>query len=178
MYFKGIIFMSNLVQVVDEDDQPVSAATKQEVWARGLVHRIVQIVAVAPDGGILLQRRSPQKDLQPNKWDFSASGHVDEGEDYLSAARRELCEEAGIDCSSLREIAYYRKDRQLDDKNIKRFYRVYHVSIASDAKLTPKAGEVSELRWFTHQELANLLAQSPDDCVPSLRKILQELYIA
>src|SRR5262249_18336791 len=36
------------------------------------------------------------KDLSPGLWDSSCSGHLDAGEDYDTAAGRELAEEIGI----------------------------------------------------------------------------------
>jgi len=36
------------------------------------------------------------KDENPGYWDTSSAGHVDSGEDYLTAANRELQEELGI----------------------------------------------------------------------------------
>ena len=49
-----------------------------------------------PPGELFLQKRSPWKDKHPNKWDSSAAGHLDAGEDYETAARRELSEELGL----------------------------------------------------------------------------------
>ena len=37
------------------------------------------------------------KDAHPGVWDSSVSGHLDSGEGYLSAARREMVEEMGIE---------------------------------------------------------------------------------
>jgi len=48
------------------------------------------------EGALLFQRRSPTKDVAPNMIDVSVGGHLDCGEEALSAACRELAEEIGI----------------------------------------------------------------------------------
>jgi 16S rRNA (adenine1518-N6/adenine1519-N6)-dimethyltransferase len=44
-----------------------------------------------------LQKRSLAKDKNPGVWDSSVSGHLDAGEDYLTAAIRELGEEIVVE---------------------------------------------------------------------------------
>ena len=85
-----------LLDVVDENDQVVGVKTRGEIHTEGLMHRAVHILVFNPRGELFLQKRSMLKDEQPGKWDTSAAGHVDSGEDYLDCARRELAEELGI----------------------------------------------------------------------------------
>ena len=82
--------------VVNERDEPVSRALRQEVHARGLLHRAVHVLVFDQHGRVFLQKRSMLKDTSPGLWDSSCSGHLDAGEDYDSAAIRELGEELGI----------------------------------------------------------------------------------
>src|SRR5664279_859085 len=96
--------------IVDEDDRPIGQATKPEVWAQGLRHRIVRIMIENDQGELLLQHRTPTMALYPNRWDNSVGGHVDAGEDYLTAAKRELDEELGITDTPLQEMGYYASD--------------------------------------------------------------------
>ena len=60
------------------------------------MHRAVHILVFNSGGDLFLQKRSLSKDEQPGKWDSSAAGHVDSGEEYLDCARREITEELGI----------------------------------------------------------------------------------
>ena len=59
-------------------------------------HRAVHILIFSPAGEVFLQKRSEWKDRHPLAWDSSAAGHVGAGEDYDTAAVRELKEELGI----------------------------------------------------------------------------------
>jgi 16S rRNA (adenine1518-N6/adenine1519-N6)-dimethyltransferase len=83
--------------VVDESDHVLRTASRPEVHGNNLLHRAVHVFIFNKIGEIYLQKRSPCKDRHPLLWDSSAAGHVDAGEEYDDAARRELKEELGID---------------------------------------------------------------------------------
>ncbi|KRE96388.1 hypothetical protein ASG76_03215 [Nocardioides sp. Soil774] len=57
--------------------------------------RFASVVLVDPRGWILLQERDEHPRIDPEKWGL-AGGHVDPGEDFVSAAHRELEEETGV----------------------------------------------------------------------------------
>ena len=85
-----------LLDVVDDNDEVVAVKKRGEIHAARLMHRAVHILVFNSRGELFLQKRSMSKDEQPGKWDSSAAGHVDSGEDYLQCAERELGEELGI----------------------------------------------------------------------------------
>ena len=91
-------------QVVDTTDTPTGAAPRTLVHANNLLHRAVHLLIFNPSGEVFLQFRSPTKDRHPLKWDSSAAGHVDAGEDYDETAKRELREELGIE-TPLQKVA-------------------------------------------------------------------------
>lgn len=79
--------------VVDENDRVVGQASRAAVHREKSLHRAVHVFLFNRTGEIYLQQRSLLKDSHPGKWDSSASGHLDSGEDYAAAAGRELAEE-------------------------------------------------------------------------------------
>ena len=83
--------------VVDNDDRISSYASRAEVHGNNLLHRAVHILIFNQAGDVYLQYRSRWKDRHPLKWDSSAAGHVNAGEDYDETARRELKEELGVE---------------------------------------------------------------------------------
>jgi len=87
---------SALFAVVDADDKPVGSAPRNTVHANNLLHRAVHILLFNGAGELFLQKRSRRKDRHPCVWDSSAAGHVDAGEEYDVAVRRELEEELGV----------------------------------------------------------------------------------
>ncbi len=87
---------SERFSVVDEHDRVLGAAPRQEVHGDNLRHRAVHILIFNQAGEVFLQMRSRGKDRHPLRWDSSAAGHVDAGEEYDEAADRELREELGV----------------------------------------------------------------------------------
>lgn len=85
-----------LLDVVDENDRVIGVQSRGEIHAQGLMHRSVHILVFNSNAELFIQKRSMSKDNHPGRWDSSAAGHVDSGEDYYSCAIRELGEELGI----------------------------------------------------------------------------------
>lgn len=85
-----------IFDVVNERNEVLRQETRREVHAQNLLHRAVHIFVRNAAGEIFLQKRSHLKDKMPERWDSSAAGHLDAGEDYLPCAVRELEEELGI----------------------------------------------------------------------------------
>lgn len=167
--------MSAPIVIVDEDDRPVGQATKQEAWDKGLIHRVVRIMIEDDQGRILLQHRSPTKIPYPNTWDNSAAGHVDAGEDYKTAALRELHEELGLDNLELTEVGRYRSDEMWKDHHHNRFTMVYKVR----AKVEPQRledGKVDDARWFTLAEIKSMLLHHPEQVSDGIRQVIPRYY--
>lgn len=71
--------------------------------------RIAAIVLVDPRGWLLLQERDDLAPVDPDKWSLVGGG-VEDGEDDITAARRELEEETGltgIDLERLEELRFW-----------------------------------------------------------------------
>ena len=65
----------------------------------GIYYRTIFILVKNDKNEILIQKRSPSKDLYPNCWDLSVGGHVNFDKSYVETAVRELKEELGIEAS-------------------------------------------------------------------------------
>ncbi|MGJ3241453.1 MAG: NUDIX hydrolase [Opitutales bacterium] len=148
--------------VVDAADRVIGRERRRIVHRDGLRHRAIHILLERPDGAVLLQRRSGTKDTFPHCWDSSCSGHLDSGEDYRTAAARELAEELGIvDCPSLKEIL--RVDACPESGM--EFVRVYHARW--DGPVDPDPEEISEIRWLERPAIDRLLMNHPETCARS-----------
>lgn len=83
--------------VVNENDEIIGKASRDEVHKKGLIHRAVTIFIFNSKGELFMAQRSKHKKVNPLKWQAPPSGHVDTEESYDEAAKRELKEETGLE---------------------------------------------------------------------------------
>jgi isopentenyl-diphosphate Delta-isomerase len=93
--------IEEIFDVVNESDEIIGKETRTNVHRLGLRHRAVHVLVFNRRGELFLQKRSLTKDCFPGKWDSSAAGHLDCGEEYDACAIREVREELGIELPSL-----------------------------------------------------------------------------
>lgn len=87
-----------LFDVVNGEDEVIGRASRREAHGNPkLMHRSIGVVIFNSNREIFLQHRSATKDVDPNKWTISCSGHLNSGDIYEQAAHRELREELGVD---------------------------------------------------------------------------------
>ncbi|HSX35683.1 MAG TPA: NUDIX domain-containing protein [Patescibacteria group bacterium] len=149
------------ITVVDENDKVVGAEEREVVRQKGLIHRIARVFVINNDGRVLLQRRSLALQDNPGKWDQSVGGHVDEGEDYLTAAKRETLEELGISVDDFKELGKFYVERPAPGGTVRRFQTVF--SCVWDGAVDYDKSEVNEVRWFSVTEIDDWVAKSPED---------------
>jgi len=147
-----------IFDVVDENDVVVGRKTRGEVHAQKLMHRAVHVFVHDKKGQLLLQKRSMFKDVHPGTWDSSVAGHVDAGEDYLTAAIRELDEEMGIrvDEAPL-EVGHIAPCEGTGWEHVK-LYQVNYSGV-----LRFPAAEIESVMWFSREEVDAWLAACPGD---------------
>ena len=88
--------MTELIDVVDENDSVVRTTTRKEVREKRLLHRSATIIVKDARGRIFVQKRSMAKDLWPGMHAVGVGETVKAGEGYDEAAKRGLMEEIGI----------------------------------------------------------------------------------
>lgn len=165
------------VQVVDEDDNPIGGATKAELHTKGLGHRVSRIILVDEAGNILLQRRRDNDGrIWEGCWDTSAAGHADEGETHLVAALREMSEELGLANVALKEIAHYKTDGEYKGRILNRWNRLYHAVIPRTTQLDLQEEKVAEVKWFTPDELRQLVEANPEKISDGLQEAYAIIY--
>ncbi|MCG8336683.1 MAG: NUDIX domain-containing protein [Proteobacteria bacterium] len=134
--------------VVNKDDQPIGKATRSEVHGNPeLIHRVSHVLVFNSNGQLFLQKRGPQKDVQPGKWDTSVGGHVDLGEDYQDAALRETREELGFEPVTIEFLYKYLHSNNFESEYVSTFSCVW------DGPIITNQEEISEGRFWTISEI-------------------------
>jgi 16S rRNA (adenine1518-N6/adenine1519-N6)-dimethyltransferase len=144
--------------VVNEHDEVVDRKNRAEVHGRGLLHRSVHILVFNAAGKVFLQKRSLRKDRFPGAWDSSASGHLDAGEDYDNAAKRELGEELGW--SPRQELERLFKIDACGETD-QEFVWVYRCDGEGPFQLN--ADEIEHGAWFSPDQISNWISSRPLD---------------
>jgi 16S rRNA (adenine1518-N6/adenine1519-N6)-dimethyltransferase len=143
--------------VVDEADEVTGQATRDQVHRGNLLHRAVHVFVVNRHGELLLQKRSRFKDMHPGVWDSSVAGHLDAGEDYAAAARRELEEEMGIRDAEAEEIGRIAPCAATGWEHVRLFL------VRWDGAPRFPSSEVEAALWMKSDELQSWIEAKPDD---------------
>lgn len=164
-----------LIQIVDEDDIPLRGGTMDEAQFGGLWHRIVRVMVSDGGGRWLLQKVPDNAFYYAGQWNTSASGHVDNGEEYIHAAAREAKEETGLDVKEggLEEVDYYASQHTMgEDRTFLRRNKTYVTTIPSANISKYNTEEVVELRWFTEPELQRLVGEQGQLATEGLKRFI------
>lgn len=155
-----------LLDVVDENDNCVAVRTRGEIHALGLMHRAVHILVFNSRGELFLQKRSMKKDEQPGKWDSSAAGHVDSGEEYHACALREIHEELGIKMTGPLESLF---KLPASEQTGFEHCMVYRCEFNGSLDLDPE--EIDDGCWLNPEEMDSRIRAADPGMTDALRLI-------
>ncbi len=143
---------NELLEIVDENGTVIGTAKRSELHGNpSLIHRVVHVLVFDKKGRLLLQKRSLSKDVAPGKWDTSVGGHVNPGEDILTAAKREMKEELGIESRGLDYLYSYLFSNHAESELVSTFSCVYN------GKFLFNRDEIEEIAFWDMDEIrANL----------------------
>jgi isopentenyl-diphosphate delta-isomerase type 1 len=135
-------------EIVDENDRVIGQATRSECHGNpALIHRVAHVLVFDRSDRLLLQKRSMNKDTQPGRWDTSVGGHLDPGESYLDAARREMREELGIEGIPLIWLYTSKIRNEFEAENVSTYLARY------DGEVHFAADEIDEVRFWSAAEI-------------------------
>jgi bis(5'-nucleosidyl)-tetraphosphatase len=118
-------------------------------------------VVIGPDNKIVVVNQNG------NSWSLP-KGHVERGEDEVTAAKREIYEEAGIEPANLQLIkklgTYERTRIGIDGKDDLSQYKIIHIYLfkTNQETLSPLDPENPEARWVEKDQVAELLTHEKD----------------
>jgi isopentenyl-diphosphate delta-isomerase type 1 len=155
-----------LFDVVDLNDEVTGQAPRKEVHAKKWMHRATHVIVHDHVGRLFLQKRSMSKDTFPGCWDNACTGHLDAGENYETAARRELGEEIGWHDASL-PLRPVLKLAPCPENGYE-FIQIYTMGpISGPFEFHPE--EISEGRWVAPSEIEAMMRENPDQFTGAMR---------
>ncbi len=141
--------MPNPIHKVDEENKVIGVTTITEARNNNWYRQIARVFIISTDGKyLLLQKRSDTMFAFPGYWDMSG-GHVDYGESYEEAGRREIKEELGID-TELIQLTECIKGKDT-------FSVIFKAHIPKDMVLNLDPSEVAETKWVPIASIDDLL---------------------
>jgi 16S rRNA (adenine1518-N6/adenine1519-N6)-dimethyltransferase len=142
----------DLLPIVNANDELIGVKPRRAVHLQKLRHRAVHVGVFDGAGRLWLQKRAAGKDTYPGWWDLSATGHVDPGETYEDAARRELREELGIDAEPAAIVKLPASERSGWE-----FHALFWVRW-DDPIADFNREEIAEVRLFSIEEMNRAIA--------------------
>jgi len=155
--------MSEVFDVVDDDDVVVGRATRSECHERKLTHRSVQFFIFDGGGRILVNRRSRTKEFFGGLHSIVLGGHVGSGESPEEAVVREAQEEAGVKSRPFR-MGYFRKRLPEECENV----TVYGFKADGEPKLL--AEEIEAGGFMTVDEAEEMIRK--EKFIPETAELL------
>ncbi len=145
---------NELLPIVTPEGTVVGKATRGECHdgRSMLLHPVVHLHVLNPQGEVYLQHRPAWKSIQPNRWDTAVGGHIDLGETPTEALIRETREEIGLTDFTPRFLCRYVHESECERE------LVYVYTTTTDAPLTP-SDELDGGRFFSTSELQQHMGQ-------------------
>ena len=145
--------MAELWVIYDEEGNPTDKIMDKSdpgVWAKGIYHYGADVWIMNKENKLLIQKRSPQKRLEPNVWSMTG-GSVIYGEKPIETIVRESKEELGIDVNPdyLKFLIKFKTGNVWVEEYILR--QEFDIS-----KLKFLEEEVSDAKWATWDEIESL----------------------
>ena len=154
-----MIDSSELLFVVDENNNPLPPLPRKEVHAKGLWHRTTHVWVINSNHEVLCQKRSMAKDISPGKWEAWFGGHMPPGASDLGSAILELREETGL-VAKPEELTYF---KTYPCYELAEFEAIFLYRWDGDEKtLNYEKEEIDELKWVPLNDLKRLDADDPD----------------
>jgi isopentenyl-diphosphate delta-isomerase type 1 len=119
-----------------------------------LLHPVIHVHIFDYDNNVLLQKRSANKEIQPDKWDTAVGGHVSYGEPVEKTVERETKEELGIAGLKFSYLTRYIWTSDIESELVFVF-----AARISEIKFVPNS-EVDEVRFWSFDKIKKSIGKN------------------
>lgn len=147
------------LDVYDDQGRPTGhILPRQEVHQQELWHAIAIVWVYNSQGEVLLQHRAADRNVFPNTWDVSATGHVRAGDSVIASAVHQLREGLGIQVkpSEITEIGRVKDSFPLTTGEVHNEHATVYL-VHRDINLERvelQSSDVDGARWMNLRDLA------------------------
>jgi len=146
------------IDIVNEKDEVIGKELKSKKPELGFISRVVAIFVQDSNRKIIVCKRGSHKKIDANKYDLSAFGNVDSGENYEQAAARELKEETGLVCH-VRMLDKFYQENEHNGKKFKIFCGVFLANSDEEPKLNH---EIVSFRKIAIEDIEKEMNDNPN----------------
>lgn len=107
--------MTEIVDVIDDKENVIRQAEKEEVITKRLLHKGALVLVLNSKGELLVHKRTLTKRLYPGTYAMFVGGGAITGETFEEAAKRETTEEIGVENPQLTFLFKMRYTSDVDD---------------------------------------------------------------
>ena len=161
--------------LIDDDDNPLGPGSKVLCHlGEGRLHRAFSVLLFDSEGRLLIQKRAGSKITFPGVWANTCCSHplytpeeLEDGVGVKRAAIRKLGQELGISSEHVsvddfQLISRLHYQARADERWVE--HEIDHVLVLrADVDIEVNPNEIEEIRWVTADELADMIAGTPDN---------------
>jgi len=165
---KEITMSKEYFDILDENGNKTGKIKlRSEVHRDGDWHKAIHIWILNKNGDILLQRRCPTKDSNPNMLDVSSGGHILAGDTSLEGALREVKEELNLEVKAeeLQFIKTIKRSVQYTETFINNEFDDMYILI-TDKKISDmkfQEDEISEIFFVPYKKFKEMVKNKQPD---------------
>ncbi len=163
----------DLVQLVDEKDNPIGTMEKMEVHRNPHLHRAISIFIFNTKGEWLLQQRADDKYHSQGLWTNACCTHPYVEETYSQAASRRLKEEMGMK-TELKPLFQFIYKAKIDDELTEYEYDQVFICI-TDQKPNPNIEEVKDWKYVNYDDLKFDIKNNANDYTAWFKIIFEKV---
>ncbi len=137
-----------MFNILDETGKTIGRASREECHNNSfLLHGVIHVLVFNNAGDVLLQKRSINKEIQPEKWDTSVGGHIKCRETLEEALHRETEEEIGISNVVFEKLYDYIMVSDVEREFVTTFRCFW------DGPISFQKSEIEKVKFFSTDEI-------------------------
>ena len=170
--FKFLFFMEEIVDILNDEFKIIGQIEKRTAHQHGNLHACVVAEYIDSDGNWTLVKQADDRQ-DSGQFVSPVGGHVQSGEEYEDALRREAEEEIGAVDFKFKHIGQTVFNREIIGRKENHLFVVYE--IYSDK--TPKLNHESvSFKKFSQKNLSSQLANNPQKFGAAFHHVVKNIY--